>query len=163
MAEIQMLQMFFCWNGKPGKYSGNHDQTYKEERHDIYARHDSKFSENNNISRQQCEKPYGYREVRKERCKSHLSNDNPNRVQLVFCFGKFKMILVEQVDGIGDTDGHNYRRDQSAEQCDLKSKESQGSQRPYHYNANNDHGKQNGFERAKEGKHDQACYQGRSV
>ncbi len=129
--EIQMLQMFFCRNGKPGKYPGNHDQTHEKQRHDIYASNDSKFSENNNIGRQQCEKPYGYREVRQERRKSHLSNDNPNGIQLVFCFGKFKMIFVQEVDCIGDTDGHNYGRYQSAEQCNLESKECKGSQRPY--------------------------------
>ena len=86
MAEIEMLQMFFCRNRKPGKYSGNHDQTHKEERHDIYSCHDPKFSENNNIGRQQCEKPYGYRQVCKECSESHLSDDHPNRVSLFLVF-----------------------------------------------------------------------------
>ena len=49
-------------------------------------------------------------------------NDNRNGFQFVFCFGKFEVIFVEQVDCIRDSNGYNYRRNQSAEQGDLESK-----------------------------------------
>ena len=44
MRKFKCFKCFSVGIGKPRKYAWNHDQTYKEEGHDIYTCHDPKFS-----------------------------------------------------------------------------------------------------------------------